>query len=158
MTGNALFDPPGILKLVIPGRPTTKKNSARVVKRGKFTKVLPSEAFEQYEKIALLQLRRYKNVFDGPVSMKCLYWLPDRRWWPDLVGLLQATSDILEKAGILENDRLIRDYDGSHIAGLSKNNPRAEIIIIPKPENDEAYQLDPFVVKKQQEKASVSLF
>jgi Holliday junction resolvase RusA-like endonuclease len=58
-----------------------------------------------------------------------LYWLPDKRWWPDLIGLLQATSDILEKSGILENDRLIDDYDGSRIMGLDKQNPRVEIEI-----------------------------
>lgn len=46
------------------------------------------------------------------------------------MGLLQATSDILEKAGILENDRLIADYDGSRIVGLDKQNPRAEIEIL----------------------------
>ncbi len=45
------------------------------------------------------------------------------------VGLLQATSDILGTAGILENDRLIDNYDGSRIVGIDKVNPRTEIVI-----------------------------
>lgn len=142
------------LKIIIPGRPTTKKNSSRIVKQGKFTRILPSEAFVAYEQISLLYLRRYKKVFEAPVSMKCLYWLPDKRWWPDLVGLLQATSDILEKAGILENDRLIADYNGSCIAGLDKFKPRAEIYI----SLAQIESADPFVQKKIVEKAQGRLF
>ncbi|MBU2703664.1 Holliday junction resolvase RusA-like endonuclease [Sporomusaceae bacterium BoRhaA] len=117
-------------KLIIPGRPATKKNSSRIVRMGKRRAILPSEAFERYQDEALLHLKKYKQNYDGPVHVCCRYWLPDKRWWPDLVGLLQATSDILEKAGILENDRLIEDYDGSRIVGLDKQNPRAEIEIL----------------------------
>lgn len=42
---------------------------------------------------------KYKDGFDKPIHVCCWYWLPDRWWWPDLIGLLQATSDILETAG-----------------------------------------------------------
>lgn len=117
------------MKIIIPGRPATKKNSSRIVSNGRCKRLLPSEAFERYQEEALWYLKKYRERFDGPVHVCCLYWLPDRRWWPDLVGLLQATSDILEKAGILENDRLIADYDGSRIAGLDRDRPRAEIEI-----------------------------
>lgn len=137
-----------VLNLVIPGRPATKKNSGRVVKIGKFTKVLPSEAFVKYEKTALVHIRKaMPGQFREPVTMRCLYWLPDKRWWPDLVGLLQATSDILETAGVLENDRLIVDYDGSRIAGLDKHNPRVEIAI--KTVGADYHACDPFVEKKR---------
>lgn len=117
------------MRIVIPGRPATKKNSSRIVRVGKYPKLLPSEAFERYQTEALWHLKKYKDNFDGPVHVCCRYWLPDRRWWPDLIGLLQATSDILETAGILENDRLIDNYDGSRIVGLDKQNPRVEIEI-----------------------------
>lgn len=118
-----------MLRLVIPGRPATKKNSGRIVHRGRHIKLLPSEAFERYQEDCLWHLKRYKDRFTGPVQVCCLYWLPDRRWWPDLIGLLQATSDILETSGILENDQLIESYDGSRIVGLDKDNPRVEIEI-----------------------------
>lgn len=115
--------------IVIYGRPATKKNSSRVFKVGKFTRVLPSKAFEDYERAALTQLLKYRERFDGSIAVCCKYWLPDKRWWPDLVGLLQATSDILEKAQIIKNDSDIVNYDGSRIMGLDKKNPRVEITI-----------------------------
>jgi Holliday junction resolvase RusA-like endonuclease len=117
------------MKLVIPGRPATKKNSSRIVKFGKRTSLIPSEAFEKYQVEALWHLKKYKQKFEGPVQVCCLYWLPNKQWWPDLIGLLQATSDILEKAGIIENDKFIANYDGSRIVGLDKVNPRVEIFI-----------------------------
>lgn len=118
------------MKLIIRGRPATKKNSSRVVRNGKFTRVLPSKAYEEYEKVALLQLRRHRmSPIDEPMMVCCHYYLPDRRWWPDLVGLLQATSDILQKGGIIADDKFIVSYGDSRICGLSKSNPRVEIEI-----------------------------
>ena len=38
-----------ILKFTIPGRPSTKKTSQRVVRRGRYTKILPSLLYEKYE-------------------------------------------------------------------------------------------------------------
>ena len=46
-----------------------------------------------------------------------------------MIGLMQGTADLLEKAGILLNDRLIESWDGSRIMGLDKDNPRVEIEI-----------------------------
>jgi Holliday junction resolvase RusA-like endonuclease len=46
-----------------------------------------------------------------------------------LVGLIQATQDILQAAGILDDDKHVVLLDGSEIAGLDKVNPRAEIMI-----------------------------
>jgi Holliday junction resolvase RusA-like endonuclease len=54
--------------------------------------------------------------------------MPDRRR-PDLLGLLQATADILEKAQIIDNDRNVVSFDGSRIMGVDKRNPRVEIEI-----------------------------
>ena len=48
---------------------------------------------------------------------------------PDLLNLEQATADILQKAGVIENDKNIYSFDGSRIAGVDKANPRTEIII-----------------------------
>ena len=38
-----------ILSFTIPGRPSTKKTSQRVVRRGKYTKILHSALYERYE-------------------------------------------------------------------------------------------------------------
>lgn len=120
-------------ELVIYGRPTTKKNSSRVVRNGGYTRVLPSKAYTAYEADALKQLAFYRKrcYVAGLVEVSCKYYMPDKRWWPDLVGLLQATSDILTKANIIDDDSHIVNYDGSEIVGLDKGNPRVEISIRP---------------------------
>nr|DAQ28383.1 MAG TPA: Endodeoxyribonuclease RusA [Caudoviricetes sp.] len=117
------------MEIVIQGQPRTKKNGSRIALTPDNKRVLlPSKAYEQYERVALVQLARVQAVH-GPISVVCRYFLQNRAHWPDLVGLLQATSDILQAAGVIDDDKYIVNYDGSMIAGLDKNNPRVEIII-----------------------------
>lgn len=116
------------MEIVIQGQPRTKKNSSRIALINNRHVLLPSKAYKAYEKVALIQLARVEAAH-GPVSVLCRYYLQDRAHWPDLVGLLQATSDILQAAGVIDDDKYIVNYDGSMIAGLDKDNPRVEIII-----------------------------
>lgn len=116
------------MEIVIQGQPRTKKNSGRIALINNRHVLLPSKAYKAYERVALMQLARVQAVH-GPVSVLCRYYLQNRAHWPDLVGLLQATSDILQAAGVIGDDKYIVNYDGSMIAGLDKNNPRVEIII-----------------------------
>lgn len=122
------------MEIVIQGQPRTKKNSSRIALINNKRVLLPSKAFKEYEKVAFMQLARVKAV-NGPVSVLCRYYLQNRAHWPDLVGLLQATSDILQAAGVIDNDKYIVNYDGSKIAGIDKDRPRAEITIQPINEN-----------------------
>jgi Holliday junction resolvase RusA-like endonuclease len=48
----------------------------------------------------------------------------------DLANLIEATTDILVKARVLEDDnsRIVAAHDGSRV-NYDKNNPRAEIWI-----------------------------
>jgi Holliday junction resolvase RusA-like endonuclease len=115
-------------RLIIPGQPATKKNSqmARCV-NGKPV-VLQSKAYRTYEKMAFKALLACPRAeFAGPVVVTVHYWLKDKRR-PDLNNLMAATADILEKAGVISDDREIVSWDGSRIMGTSPN-PRAEITI-----------------------------
>ena len=117
-----------VTRIVLTGRPITKKNS-QVIARNRGSGrpyVLQSEQYRQYEQDCLKQLMACRARFAGPVRLLCLYWMPDRRR-PDLLGLLQATADILEKAQIIDNDRNVVSFDGSRIAGVDRENPRVEI-------------------------------
>lgn len=58
-----------------------------------------------------------------------------------MVGLLQATSDILTEAGIIDDDMWIANYDGSEIVGIDKANSRVEIEFIPVKEGTILYEL-----------------
>lgn len=136
-----------IYRFTIDGRPITKKNSMQKTRRG----LIQSKQYRQYEEAALWQLLNQKPKGLAPigraVKMEALYYMPDRRGWPDLFGLLQATADILEKAGIVEDDGYIADVAYSCIAGVDPVWPRAEIKVIPMPD-DKLNELHPKLRKK----------
>lgn len=120
------------MNLVIYGRPITKKNSQRVVKCGRYTKVLPSKAYCVYEADALKQITgKHRLKINKAINLKVLYYMPTRHR-VDLVNLLEATCDILVKAGVIEDDnyKIVAAHDGSRVL-YDKENPRAEIYIEP---------------------------
>lgn len=63
------------------------------------------------------------------MNMRCIYYMATRRK-VDLANLIEATCDILVKAGVLEDDncRIVAAHDGSRV-DYDKANPRAEIWI-----------------------------
>lgn len=124
------------MKFTIYGNPITKKNTPRIVTKklpnGKSIPfILPSEAYVKYEKEA----KQYVPTIDTinyPIILKCNYFMETKRKC-DLVNLLQATSDVLVKYKVLEDDNytIITSYDGSSV-DYDKDNPRVEIEIIKK--------------------------
>lgn len=127
------------MKFTIYGNPITKKNTPRIVTKklpnGKSIPfILPSEAYVKYEKEA----KQYVPTIDTinyPIILKCNYFMETKRKC-DLVNLLQATSDVLVKYKVLEDDNytIITSYDGSSV-DYDKDNPRVEIEIIKKETN-----------------------
>lgn len=143
------------MRITIRGVPRTKKNHQQVVMRGKKPIIVQSDAYRQYEGIALLalwQLPHPREPIKEPVNVKCVYYMPDRRR-VDLLNLLAATMDILVKGKVLEDDNsaIVVSHDGSRVR-VDKHNPRVEIEIGPperyetaKPEKlseEEQYWLD----------------
>ena len=130
-----LFDavtPRLAVKLTIPGAPRTKKTSNRIVRMGKFTKILPSKAFMDYQATVtktmhntLLPLRS-KLPLSTPVSCRALIYRDADRG--DLIGYLQGLSDVLQHLGVIENDVLIKSYDGSRLL-KDAANPRVEVVL-----------------------------
>lgn len=118
------------LKLVLKGRPITKKNSSQIVRAGNRHMVLPSPQYRAYEKECLLQIpNKHKQRIDFPVNVQCIYYMPTRHKC-DLVNLLEATLDILVKAGVLEDDncRIVASHNDCRV-DHDKYNPRVEITI-----------------------------
>ncbi len=148
-----------MLKITIPGRPATKKTTPRPIILGvkgllkdyrmvtweeavkeimRRLRILPSKSYQAYHEFCIGTAKRpgwlvqYGNIqFTEPVWVEALYWMDSWRSRPDLIGLMQATGDILEKSGIIKNDRLIESWDGSRIMGIDRDNPRCEIGIWP---------------------------
>jgi hypothetical protein len=133
-----LYDLPDnelILEFIMPGRPATKKTSQRIVKRGKFIKLLPSLRYEEYEKLCQETFENaWKNLGNDPIPVGIAVKLTiTLNSWVvgDQTGYQQAIGDILEKYGIIANDQLIHWVDlGTHmITQPDKEKPQAKIQI-----------------------------
>lgn len=118
-----------VYNFTIDGRPMTKKNSMTKTRYG----LIQSKQYRDYEKAALCQLMTQKprsfRTIACAARMNVEYYMPNRKGWPDLFGLVQATADILESAGIIEDDGYIAQIDGSMIAGIEAEDPRVEITV-----------------------------
>lgn len=136
-----------VYKFIVDGRPVTKKNSMTKTRYG----LIQFKQYRDYEKAALCQLMTQKprgfRAIDCAARMNVEYYMPNRKGWPDLFGLVQATADILEKAGIVADDGYIADVAYSCIAGVDPVWPRAEIKVIPMPD-DKLNELHPKLRKK----------
>jgi len=123
-----------ILSFNIPGRPSTKKTSQRVVRRGKYTKILPSALYERYE----LHCKEYCEYFwknfnfepmDFGIGLKLRVYL-DSWIVGDECGYQQAHGDIIQKHGIIADDMWIHWIDNNeHMIHYDKDNPRIEVEI-----------------------------
>ena len=81
---------------IIYGQPATKKNSSTIVSG--HSKIIPSKAFREYEKMFKTQMMRLPQPlphYETGVQVTAKYYLKNRAHYPDLVGLMQATADIM---------------------------------------------------------------
>lgn len=121
-----------MIRIVIHGEPRTKKNSSRIVKVGKFSKLIPSKAYCDYEKDFIWQCKLLKahilNI-DYKCNIKCVYYMKTKRK-VDLTNLLGGTMDCLVSAGVIKDDNcnIAYSHNGSYV-DYDKNNPRVEIEI-----------------------------
>ena len=119
------------IKFVIPIAPVPKKNSSRILLRANGKPfVAPSEQYERYAKSAGWFLRPAPpRPIDYPVTVKCLFFVPDKRR-RDLTNLLEAVDDVLVENHILADDcyAILASHDGSRVF-VDKTKPRTEIYI-----------------------------
>ena len=137
--------------------------------------LLPSKAYRAYEQhcreaLAALRLETKLPHYSGPVQITALYYLESAAHWPDLLGLEQATADILSdeykvlnhkrtlvREWLLSDDRIIKSWDGSKIAGIDRERPRIDVQIVPLV-LDADTELDPKLRKKAAEEMKGRLF
>lgn len=123
------------MNLTLYGDPCTKKNSARILRtRSGAPFVAPSKAYADYETSCLWQIKRPHSPISARVNVKCVYYMKTARR-VDLANLIEATTDILVKASVLEDDnsKIVAGHDGSEVR-YDKDNPRVEIEITEKEE------------------------
>lgn len=141
----------GPVSFTVPVRPTTKKTSNRIVPYRKqiFNKktrrmeskllhaVLPSEDFMDFEAQCVsyaaticnrLKRQGVRLPITSPISIRALIYREKRIG--DHCGFTQAVGDALKTMGIIVDDRIIDDWDGTRRLH-DKAFPRLEIFISP---------------------------
>lgn len=116
------------ISLTIPGSIRIKKNSKRIFAKGKFKRVLPSEAYCLWESTARAELWPTAAIIPPlscPVEVTALCYVKGPL--PDLSGAMESVGDCLQ--GIIwSDDKLIFSWDGSRVFH-DKEDPRTEITV-----------------------------
>lgn len=119
-----------MIKIIIPLKPVTKKNSQQIVynKRLKRYIIVQSSAYKKYE----MNCKKYMPLMETitkPCEITCKYYMPTRRR-VDLTNLEEATDDILVKYKVIKDDnyKILVSHDGSRVL-YDKRYPRTEIEI-----------------------------
>lgn len=99
----------------IPYRIIAKKNSKQVVRNGGRTFVISSKAYREFEEVTTELLgytvaNRLQATLKPPYT--CAYDIYFKgAYEADLDNLIASINDCMEKAGLIENDKYIREYD-----------------------------------------------
>lgn len=134
-----MADAPARLSFTIEGPPRTKKNHGRRIwrknkKTGKNQPYhVPSLAHDLWFEKASWQMRTILaraawRRLDVAVHVRALFYRKTNVG--DQNGFTQALGDLLERAGVILNDRLIASWDGTRLLKDAKR-PRIEVEIEP---------------------------
>lgn len=111
---------PIIFEWRIEGRVASKKNGWRPVSSKGRVFMVPSNAWRKFEKHALKQLEGAGTPnIEGPLYAEYDFHLKGKGYI-DLDNLIAGINDVLEKAGIIENDRDIMEMRGRKILGADE--------------------------------------
>ena len=125
------------LRLTIPGDPIIKKNRRPIYRDEKTGKPFTGKTDQliAWESDAIIMLEEQARVLPSPLHEPLVAtFLIYRQQKPgapgDLSNYYEGPQDALERAGVIENDRLIRSHDGSRIF-QDTENPRVDILLWP---------------------------
>lgn len=124
------------IQLILPGSIRSKKNSKVATIIGGKNKprraiILPSAAYKKWEQGVISSLGKettQRAKIASEIQVAAVAYV--KGVLPDLSGMLESVGDCLEKAGIIENDKQIKSWDGSRVY-RDKDNPRTIVEIVP---------------------------
>lgn len=127
------------LKLTLPGVPRTKKTSNRAwdvgrkcpcCKRGTRTVVMPSEAWCDWRDLLVPKIKAFLGLSWRPIDVhvNCAALYYREKDLGDSAGFNTGLADLLEAAGVVRNDVLIRTWDGSRLL-KDAARPRVEVTL-----------------------------
>lgn len=121
-----------MIKLIIPVKPRTKKNSQQIMKAGNKRWIGPSKAAMEFARRCAWWIKpQYKLKISVPVNVRVRFFVESRRR-VDLTNLLESIDDVLVRYEVLADDNanIIAGHDGSRVY-VDKVQPRLEIEIEP---------------------------
>ena len=92
--------------ITLNSRIISKKNSKRWIYRGGRKFLVPSTAYERFRNAALWELKKHKVTFLGAIKIDYTFSLKGKLDI-DTDNAMASVNDVLEDAGIIENDKLI---------------------------------------------------
>lgn len=127
------------LHFCVPGRMVNKKNHIRPWMKGGRLFIDHTPEWKAYETIAVHAIKKYWGEQGKPldylsevqaVKVTVLYFIPDRNR-PDLSAIFETVGDLIEKAGVIWNDRQILSWGISRIMDVDKAMPGLFIKVEP---------------------------
>lgn len=113
----------------LPFRIASKKNSKRIIMVGRYPRLISSKQYLEFETKAIKHLRQsYPEAhFDGFVYINYLFYMKGKID-ADTDNMEASINDVLEKAGIITNDKYIVEHHAKKIAGAKDFRTVLEII------------------------------
>lgn len=94
-------------KITIKGRPISKKNSKQIARWGDKLGLRSSKPFYLFEENALYQIRgQWSEKHLGPIRVDYLFKIKGQSIL-DFDNAIASVNDILQKAGVIGNDKMI---------------------------------------------------
>ena len=119
------------MRFVVTGAPRTKKNHQRIIRVKGVPRIAQARTAVGWEELAIVQLKQQMRRDRGktfsdfpPFNLRALVYREKNTG--DIGNYLAAVCDALERAGVVENDRLIGGFDGSRLL-VDRKAPRVEI-------------------------------
>ena len=102
----------------IQGRPISKKNSKLLIKVRGRTIMIPSKAYNEFRKDALVQLGKMKPL-EPPYAVSYLFRMKGRLD-TDIDNMIAGINDILQEAGAITDDKYITNITATKISGCDE--------------------------------------
>ena len=116
-----------LTQVTIPGPPRTKKNHTRLIWCGGKPRIMPSEAYLEWEKSGLqtCTIKGPKSLAE-PLNVRATIYRATLTG--DAVGYYQAIGDFLQKAGVVVDDKWLVSWDGTRL-DKDAASPRVELTL-----------------------------
>ena len=112
--------------ITILGRPISGKNHKRIIRRGRFSVLLPSEAYIKFEKSALVQLKKVRERHSKDIDIEYIFYYKGKLW-TDCDNAIAGLNDILQKSGVIKDDKQIKSGTFRVITGEKEWKSEIEI-------------------------------